>query len=450
MRSFTILAALLGAVSAAPAVGPRDELSFTIASPGGAQDVVVTNENTLNGTYHSSETTVLGNDTFHASNAMGGSLPLKFINNAGNGQVYAYVTGIDSEKRLVFVKGDGSLVYPSSGGSGAPVPIKEDVSISLPKKGGTFQMTLPIIMTSGRVYFSEEKQLSFFMVKTPDGDAVVQPSPTNVKDPSAGISWGFVEFSYTKDKQLFANISYVDFVGLILSMGLTVKDGAAQLTRGLAAGSVKKICDGLADQSKKDKYPWDRMCVANGAGQPIRVLSPDKYDVMNPNDFKNYWTGYVDKVWNQYTQKPLTIDTQGAGGKVQCKVSGDELKCGGGDNRAYKKPSAHDIWGCDGGPFKKQAGDSEVHLAVMARLCAAFVRSTLLSDGGDNQPGPDSSYYKTDPTSHYSRLVHQLEVDGKGYAFPYDDVNTGDKNAAGVVASGAADTLSVYIGAPPS
>lgn len=448
MWSLTILAAFLGAVSAAPSVGPRDEQSYTVATPGGIQDVVVTKENTLNGTYHSSKTQVIHKDDVHLF-AQGASMRMRFHNSAGRGQVNAYLTGLDSDGRVVFVKANGVLIYPSSRGSPVPVPIDEDISISLPGQGGALEMTLPITITSGRVYFSEGK-LNFFMVKTPNGDGVVQPSPTNMRDPSAGVSWGFVEMTYTKDEELFANISYVDFVGLILSMVLTVRNAQTQVTRGLGVGSVKKICDGLNDQSNKDRYPWRRMCIANGAGPPIRVLSPDKYGVMNPGGFQNYWTSYVDQVWDKYRQNALTIDTQTGAGKVQCRVYGDELRCNGGDNRGYSKPSARDIWGCDSGPFKRLGGDNGVHLAVIPRLCAAFVRSTLLAGGGDRQPGPDPSYYKVSPTSHYSRLVHKFEVDGKGYAFPYDDVNLDGKNAAGVVASRNVDTWSVYIGSPPS
>lgn len=46
-------------------------------------------------------------------------------------------------------------------------------------------------------------------------------------------------------------------------------------------------------------------------------------------------------------------------------------------------------------------------LANTARLCAAFVRSTLLLKGGDTQPAISADhYYTTSPTNHYARLVH--------------------------------------------
>ncbi|KAJ6441192.1 glycoside hydrolase family 64 [Purpureocillium lavendulum] len=452
MRCLAVLAALLGVASAAPSIGIRAKHGWTVARPGTIKNVVVTKENTLNGTYNGPKTTVkppkaaAGLD----SRALNGSLPLELVNNFGGGAVNAYIVGLDSDNHVVFVRGDGSLVYPSSGGSQVPVPITEKVAIPLPGKGQTLRMTLPIVMTSGRIYFAEGS-LAFSVVSTPTGDGLVQPAPTNLEDPSAGTNWGFVELTYTADRSLWANISYVDFVGMILSMALSVTDGGGtQITRGLGAGSVGAICNGLGSQADSDGWPWDRMCVANAQGTPLRVLSPNDYAVISPGDFGSYWSGYVDKVWQHYASANLTVDTQANAGRVSCGVSGSTLTCAG-DNRGYAKPSAGDIWGCNGGPFLLQGGDNPVHVAVVPRLCAAFVRSTLLLDGGDVQPGlSDSSYYTVDPTNHYSRLVHAHEVDGRGYAFAYDDVNpSGHEDSSGLVHSGAPDTLTVYVGAPP-
>ncbi|RFU77496.1 glycoside hydrolase family 64 [Trichoderma arundinaceum] len=450
MRSLALLTALLGAVSAAPSVFHRAVASpFSIARPGGVDDVVVTEDNTLNGTYHSQHTTAVSGDSIKAR-ALGGSLPVQLVNNFGGGQVNAYISGLDSDNRVVFITASGGLVYPSSGGSGVPVPINSPIAIPLPSRGNSITVTIPIVITSARIYFSEGS-LQFFMVKIPNGDGLVQPSPTNLADPSAGINWGFVELSYTSGLALYANISYVDFVGMILSMSLTVRDGSGtQTTKGLNSAAVSQVCQGLVQQSSRDGYPWSSMCIANSAGTPIRALSPGDYSAINSGAFQNYWNSYVDQVWSRYTSSPLTINTQSVG-NVNCQVSGNTLNCNG-DNRGYSKPSAGDIWGCNSGPFAIQGGDNAIHAAVVPRLCAAFVRSTLLIAGGNVQPGvSQSQYYTVSPTNHYSRLVHQFEVDGRGYAFPYDDVNPdGSENASGTLASGAPGTLTIYVGAPPS
>ncbi|UNI17742.1 hypothetical protein JDV02_004064 [Purpureocillium takamizusanense] len=450
MRCLSLLAAFLGAAEAAPSISIRAKHGWTVARPGTLADVVVTKENTLNGTSRARETVIKSAKTGLGSRALEGSLPLEFVNNFDGGAVNAYIVGLDSDNRVVFVLGDGSLVYPSSGGSQVPVPIGANVAIRLPDKGQTFSMTLPIVLTSGRIYFSEG-DLTFSVVSTPIGEGIVQPAPTNLEDPSSGINWGFVELTYTKDRSIWANISYVDFVGMILSMALKVTDGSGtQITRGLGAGSVDAICNGLGSQAGNDGWPWDRMCVSDPQGKPLRVLSPNDYAVIDSGAFGNYWSEYVNQVWDHYSSNDLTINTQAGPGSVSCRVSGDTLNCNG-DNRGYSKPSATDIWGCNGGPFLRHGEDNAVHVPVIARLCAAFTRSTLLLDGGDVQPslGPEH-YYTVDPTNHYSRLIHAHEIDGRGYAFPYDDVNPdGNEDSSGLVKSGAPETLTVYVGAPP-
>ncbi|KAK3180072.1 hypothetical protein K4F52_008564 [Lecanicillium sp. MT-2017a] len=447
MKFLNLLAALAGAAMAAPSVHIRAAASdSTVARPGTVADMEVTKENTLNGTSNEDKQ---GVTTFSDISAQVKQIPLELVNNFGGGQVNAYIQGKDSQGRVVFVRADGSLVYPTSGGSAQPVPIRENIKIPLPGRGQRLRMNLPIALDSGRIYFAEG-ELQFGMVRTGDGgDGLVQPSVTNLSDPSAGINWGFVELTYTPQGAIFANISYVDFVGMILSMGLTSTDGnAPQITRGLDAGAMPAICDGVRQQGNRDGRPWGKMCITNQSGNPVRVLSPNDYSVIDHQGFADYWTDYVNRVYDKYSREPLVINTQTGAGRVNCRVSGNQMRCDR-DERPYNKPSAEDIWGCNGGPFENTGSD--LHKANLARLCAAFVRSTLLLDGGNVTPSLGSShYYKVDPTNHYSRLVHEHEVDGKGYAFPYDDVNPdGNENASGTVATGNPDTLTVYVGAPP-
>jgi hypothetical protein len=70
------------------------------------------------------------------------------------------------------------------------------------------------------------------------------------------------------------------------------------------------------------------------------------------------------------------------------------------------------------------------------RLCAAFVRSTLLLDDGDVTPGlRSSSYYAADFTHQFARVIHNnLLPDGTGgaYTFPFDDVDVAGENEAGL------------------
>ncbi|CAH0046741.1 unnamed protein product [Clonostachys solani] len=458
MRFSTLLSALVGFTATASAKPVsiditknliRDNNGYTQVAPVDITEVVITKDNTLNGTHTGDELitrppTEQDQQSIQAVNAVAATLPLQFTNNFGSA-VNAYVVGYDSNEAVVFVRQDGSLVYPSSGGSAVPVPITTNVKIPV-AAGQVATMRIPIAMHSTRIYFSVG-DLNFGVVKTDIGEGLVQPDEKNPTDPSASLNWGFVELTLNTDGSLFANISYVDFMGLPLGMKLDVNGGSAQTAYGLKANSINSACSDLSAQQAQDGAPWAALCQSNSAGL-IRVVSPNSYSVTHPNGFGRYWDNYINQVWSKYSNENLVIDTQSGFGNLNCRVSGNQMTCNGGDNRAYPKPTAIDIWGCNSGPFGRQAGDNEQHIRVIPRLCSAFVRSTLLLAGGNVQPSlPQSTYYTVNPSNHYGRLVHKYEIDGKGYAFPYDDVNpNGSENAEGSVSHGSPNLLTVYIG----
>ncbi|RDA89756.1 hypothetical protein CP533_2927 [Ophiocordyceps camponoti-saundersi (nom. inval.)] len=446
LRSATCL---LGLATATLALQSRGYSAFSHVNPGGIGDVMMAEDNIIMGTFHGNKTTVVRQNRARRVDDQA-ALTLELVNSYNSKRtINAYITGLDGSNRVVFIRADGSMVYPSSGGSETPVLIKE--SVAIPLTSNSLRMPLPTALYGGRIWFAEG-ELQFFMVKTPGGDGMVQPSVMNLRDPSAAVNWSFAELTYTKDRSVFANISYVDFVGLIVSMSLQQKNNrGTQTIRGLDTDAVSKICSGMVGQSNIDGFPWGRLCVVDDSGTPIRVLSPNSYGTISPADFGQYWDSYVDRVWEQYRQTPLIIDTQSRNGQVECRVTDNTLFCGSGDNRGYGKPSGRDIWGCNSGPFERLPEDNGVHVAVIPRLCAAFVRSTLLQAGGNVQPRLNATHYYQDTrASHYSRLIHELELEGRGYAFPYDDVNpAGEADASGVVASGEPDTLTVYVGLPP-
>ncbi len=83
--------------------------------------------------------------------------------------------------------------------------------------------------------------------------------------------------------------------------------------------------------------------------------------------------------------------------------------------------------------------------AIIPRLAAAFARSALLED--HRHPSPPDTFYRREPTNHYARLVHAHTVDGKGYAFAYDDVQpSGGDDQSGKVNAGDPVLLTVTVG----
>lgn len=80
---------------------------------------------------------------------------------------------------------------------------------------------MPDYISAARVWFAQGN-LHFYSIWAGNAPGQVQPSFANPRDPSAGINWGFVELTNNAGG-LYANLSYVDFVGLAL--GMSVKRG---------------------------------------------------------------------------------------------------------------------------------------------------------------------------------------------------------------------------------
>lgn len=356
----------------------------------------------------------------HAA-AAGASLPLSLRNESGHGTVYAYISGADESGWPGFVSGDGQF-HKLPNPSAVMTPV-DDYSIRLGGSGGSPTNLNIGHLIGGRIWFSMDAKLQFFVNPGDARPGLVQPGFVE-SDPNWRTNWTFCEFTYNS-ANLYANISYVDLVAFPVAMATT---GAAgnQSVSPLPPGALTAIASGLQAQHDADGAPWDRL-VASDGGQVLRVLSPTH----TPVDFGDYWSGYVDRVWDHYTSNTLTVDTQ-SGGVYSGRVSGGAIRFDGlNDNGVpFTKPSAHDIFGCASGPLYNSGGDARG--AVAARLGAALNRSTLLRPGGDNQPsgvGP-AGYYQESTTNHYARLVH--EHADVGYAFPYDDVGpTGSKPVDG-------------------
>lgn len=216
---------------------------------------------------------------------------------------------------------------------------------------------------------------------------------------------------------------------------------------GVPKDAVQQVCSKLQRQTGNAAHEWAKLCILDANGNPLRVISPAVLLSQQPDAFPTHFRRYVNHVWKTYATKTLIIDTQSISGSVACRVNGDEMQCDG-DNRGYSKPSAMDIFGCDSGPFNILESDNAIHRAVVPRLCAALNRGTFLLDGGDIQPYlPPSSYYTRRPNNVYSAVIHEVEINGRGYAFSYDDVTPSPQDGvAGIVAAADPSLLTIYVG----
>ncbi|KAI2636048.1 hypothetical protein GGS21DRAFT_514355 [Xylaria nigripes] len=367
------------------------------------------------------------------------SLKIALHNNTDSNQVFAYITGLAIQYgwQRCILKADGKGLYFPLNPPATISPFTEDCAIPLGPPGNTVVIEIPQ-MAGGRIWLSRGSKLTFFLNP---GPALVEPSVLNPSDPNIPVDFGFCEFTLN-DEQLYANISYVDFVPrLPIAINLETASGSVQDVAGMAADGLDQLANELQLQAEKDGWPWDKLIIMDN-GKPLRILNPTHGGAVGAS-FAGYFEPYVQEVWARLkTDPPLRFDTQSAAGYLYASVEEDDLLVG---DEAFDKPSTADIFGCNSGPFT--TGPSPTRNAIIPRLAAAFVRSALLES--DDHPSPPSTFYRRDPTSHYARLVHKINLDGKGYAFAYDDVQPdGGSDQSGKVNAGDPVLLTVTVGGP--
>ncbi|KAH3990296.1 hypothetical protein HBH52_004900 [Parastagonospora nodorum] len=371
-----------------------------------------------------------------------GTLRLALQNKSNSGDVYAYITGLALERNNtpLFVQADGQSIYYPTAPSDIQQPLQADVAIPLGAPGNTVNVTIPKI-AGGRIWFSIDAKLTFLLNP---GPAVVEPSVTNPSDPNYNLNWTFCEFTYN-DAQLFANISYVDFVSIPVALSLTNAQGNTQTVPGMGPDGFNTLVNELRAQSQRDGRPWNQL-IYEANGRPLRILSPNNLLVGNGAAWDGYWDAYINAVWDKYRNEDITINTQAAAGNLTGRVQGNELQLG--EAGSFNAPSARDIFTCSTGPFA--TGSNQARNAVIPRLAAAFNRSILLNTPGNQFPNGSnpSQYYKDlETTNHYSRLVHSVQKDGRGYAFPYDDVvPDGGQDVAGTLFDGNPTLFTIAVG----
>ena len=364
-------------------------------------------------------------------------MEIELENRIDSKQVYAYITGqaLDNGNHVCLIKADGKTPYFPASPSNPVTPLSEDCAIRLGGHGSVTKVTIPQL-AGGRIWFSVDKELTFLVNP---GPAMVEPSVNNPSDPNIHIFWDFCEFTFANNS-IYANISYVDFVSLPVSLELIPESGSVQKVLGLKPDGLASVCAGLESQNLTDGKDWHKL-IFESDGQKLRVLSPNNAIVMNGgNLFQGYYDSYVNQVWEKYSHSKLTVNTQAQWGKLTAGVSDGKLDFPG--NGKFAKPTTGDIFSCSSGPFANNVGATG---PLTARISAALNRSTLL-DHEDQPEGVNvSEYYKHPITNHYSRLVHEANIDGRGYAFPYDDVPGVGADQSGFV-NGSPKVFRVTVG----
>ncbi|GAA0521571.1 hypothetical protein Ade02nite_64180 [Paractinoplanes deccanensis] len=365
-----------------------------------------------------------------AASAIGPALlPVTVTNNTGRGDaVYLYVIGVQlSSGRLGYVNQAGTFTA-WSGGALPPVAAP-DVSIPGAGNGGSSTIQFPRGF-SGRVYFSLGAKLKFFL--TPDG--LVQPAPWAGGDANRDILFDWSEFTYN-DAGLWLNSSQVDMFAVPHAVSVTGASGATKRTGDLVANGRTNVINTI-----RGTAGWANTVYSRADGTVLRVLAPGKAAGAGLLS-STYLDSYIASAWNAYTTKTLTVvpfadqpNTRYFG-----RTSGNTMvftNSAGAQVASFNRPSSASVWGCDG---DLPAPNDQVVGPISRTLCAALNRGTLGTI--DTQPSTNAAdFYRNNPTNVYAKVIHANMVDGKAYAFAFDDVGAfeslvhdGDPRSAGLI-----------------
>ncbi|KJZ75133.1 hypothetical protein HIM_05619 [Hirsutella minnesotensis 3608] len=370
------------------------------------------------------------------------TLDIVLRNDTGAAELYAHITGKD-DQGLLLIGNDGTKPNRPASPASPMQPIPPEWAIQVGGPGSSRTVRVPR-MEGGRIWFCKDKPLALFVNP---GPALVEPSATNPSDPNHDLDWGFCEFTWNQ-QQLYANVSFVDFVGLPVSLQLKTTNGAIKSVPGMPSDGLAKVCAKLEEQARRDGRPWDKLVIRDKIGKALRALSPVAGEMLHASLFDGYYQPYVDAVWAKYAKEDLTVDTQSIWGQVKGRVeAGDKLTFG---TISFGKPSAADVFSCSTGPFAGGQGVTGEQLNIGARLAAALNRSTLLDNGDQPEGEKVNLYYGHAITNHYARVCHETSIGGRGYAFPYDDVGSShdQPDQSGFVNAPNPRELTVGVGKP--
>ncbi|KAM0349301.1 hypothetical protein ACHAPU_003710 [Fusarium lateritium] len=372
----------------------------------------------------------------------GGDLPSDGSDDESNDEISR------DEQGVVIILADGETVHRPQSPSEILQPVRADIAIPIGGPGTQKKVRIPHIF-GGRIWFCKDKPLTFLLNP---GPAVVEPSVMNPTDPNFDADWGFCEFTYNND-QLYVNVSYVDFISLPIGLELENEAGKVTHVPGLPKNGLDQVCDGLKRQGEKDGAGWEKLVVKSKSGSNLRALSVNAGAELHPGLLENHFASEIDAAWKRYEKEDIEINTQAEWGDVKGRVHDGKLvfKDVGKDKLSFhfEKPSTRDIVSCSSGPF---AGGPEVtpaQLNIGARVAAALNRTTLSRNPRQPEGENVDAYYGKGEanTNHYSRICHEVTLEGKGYAFPYDDVGaTGGVDQSGFLNDGRPKLLTVYVG----
>ncbi|WP_181770670.1 glycoside hydrolase family 64 protein [Amycolatopsis pittospori] len=349
--------------------------------------------------------------TASPASAVPATIPLTITNNSGrSGPIYLYNLGTLLATGQQGWADAGGNFHAWPGGAVPPIPAP-DASIPGPANGQSVTIRMPKF--SGRVYFSYGQKLVFKLAT----GGLVQPAIQNPSDPNVNILFNWSEYTLN-DSGLWINSTQVDMFSAPYAVGVRPASGPTRNTGHLKPGGYNGFFSALRGQPGG----WANLIRTRSDGTVLRALAPG-HGIEGGLLPANIMSDYVNRVWTRYTTSTLTVTpfANQPNTRYFGRVSGNVMNftnSSGAVVTSFQKPDSDSIFGC----YKLLDAPNDLVRGPISRtLCAGFNRSTLLTN--PNQPDTSAAgFYADAVTNHYARKIHAQMVDGKAYAFAFDDV----------------------------
>jgi hypothetical protein len=357
--------------------------------------------------------------------------PIKIINNTGKPDSHIYLTMIgrlaDNENIIGHLNFDSSEMIPIKMSDNNPqteVCFEYAIQLSSLHKDNEKSLFYVPHFVSGRLYISIDKPLPF----------KVNAEPASLAEPTAVVhdgdqptaSWNtiydIVEMTWKPGQNLFVNTSNVDFFSIPFKIQMNLNDGTKivrgyDLSRAEIISKAENIGLPLTDSIIKDENGNVLRLLAGTLATQLGII-PD-----------NYLQPAIDSAWNNF--KIIPINTNFEGWNVYGKVLQDNSlhitashDHFGSQSFTIVKPTSFEAFGASG----VLASGSIIEKKIQAFIAASINRGVFYDS---NLWWNRSKYYQESSSNKgvynkYAKLLHSVSIEGRCYAFSYDDVNGQD------------------------
>ncbi|MDJ0718119.1 MAG: beta-1,3-glucanase family protein, partial [Prochloraceae cyanobacterium] len=173
----------------------------------------------------------------------------------------------------------------------------------------------------------------------------------------------------------------------------------------------------------KDTPPFDSLIRTVDKTQ-LRILAPQKDSTFDPA----YFDPYIVQAWQQYQSQSLTLQplpyngaTYISTGSVDANNVFNFVTTPGNTKHTIGKPTSTDVFGCAGVFNPTGSGLERIIDGDIKNQVSSALNRTILLNSDSSTWCDASKYYLNSITNYYAKILHELSINGKSYAFPYDD-----------------------------